>query len=183
MARFRQQIDTLTQQAQDGQLALCFFDESGFSPIPPLQSGWSLQGQTRCCCPDSHKQRVNVLGCLQKGVHLIWETVTHSVTREDVIAFFDRMASGLTKKTVVVLDNAGIHHGAPMRERQAEWERKGLSLLYLPPYSPELNAIEILWKQAKYFWRRFLTLSGMALHDEVDALMRGFGTDYTITFR
>jgi hypothetical protein len=46
-----------------------------------------------------------------------------------------------------------------------------------------LNAIEILWKQAKYFWRRFLTLSGMALHDEVDALMPGFGTDYTITFR
>jgi transposase len=183
VARFRQQINMLTQQARAGQLALCFFDESGFSPIPPLQSGWSLQGQTRSCCPDSHKQRVNVLGCLQKGLHLIWETVTHSVAREDVIAFFDRMASGLTKKTVVVLDNAGIHHGAPMREKQAEWERKGLYLLYLPPYSPELNAIEILWKQAKYYWRRFLTLSGMELHDEVDALMRGFGSDYTITFR
>jgi hypothetical protein len=45
-----------------------------------------------------------------------------------------------------------------------------------------LNAIEILWKQAKYFWRRFRTLSGAALHDEVDALMRGFGNDYTIAF-
>jgi hypothetical protein len=134
VARCRQQIATLTQQAQAGQLTFCFFDESGFSPIPPLQSGWSLRGQTRCCCPDSHKQRVNVLGCLQQGVHLIWETVTHSVAR-DVIAFFDRMAGGLTKKTVVVLDNAGIHHGAPMRERQAEWERKGLFLLYLPPYA------------------------------------------------
>jgi len=89
----------------------------------------------------------------------------------------------LTTKTVVVLDNAGIHHGAPMRERQAEWASKGLHLLYLPPYCPELNAIEILWKQAKYFWRRFLTLAGTALRDEVAALMRGFGTDYTIAFR
>ncbi len=25
-------------------------------------------------------------------------------------------------------------------------------LLFLPPYSPELNLIEILWKQAKYHW-------------------------------
>lgn len=183
MARFRQQVDTLTRQAQTGKLALCFFDESGFSPIPSLQSGWSLQGQTRCCCADAHKQRVNVLGGLQKGVRLIWETVTHSVAREDVIAFFDRMASGLTQKTVVVLDNAGIHHGEPMRQRQAQWQRQGRSLLYLPPYSPERNAIEIVWQQAKYFWRRFFTLSEKELHDEVDALMRGFGTDYTVTFR
>jgi hypothetical protein len=182
VARFRQQVDLLRQQAQAGKLALCYFDESGFSPIPPLQSGWSLRGQTRCCCPDAHKQRVNVLGCLHKGVRLIWEAVAHPVARKDVIAFFDRMANSLTQKTVVVLDNAGIHHGAPMRERQVEWERKGLYLLYLPPYCPELNAIEILWKQAKYFWRRFLTLSGTALQDEVDALMRGFGNDYTIAF-
>lgn len=180
MARFRQLIDTLTQQAQAGQLALRIFDESGFGPIPPLQSGWSLQGQTRCCRPDSHKLRVNVLGCLQKGgMHLILETVAHPVAREDVIAFFDRMANDLTQKTVVVLDNVGIHHGAPMREKPAEWECKGL---YLPPYSPELNAIKTLWRQANYFWRRFLTLSGRELHDEVDALMHGFGTDYTITF-
>ncbi|WP_196800768.1 transposase, partial [Xenorhabdus nematophila] len=27
-------------------------------------------------------------------------------------------------------------------------------LLYLPAYSPELNLIEIVWKQAKYDWRR-----------------------------
>ena len=183
MARFGQQLDTLRQQALAGTLALCFFDESGFSPIPPLQSGWSLRGQTRSCCPDSHKQRVNVLGCLQKEAGLTWEIVTRPVTREDVMAFFDRLAMQLTKPTFVVLDNAGMHHGAPRRERQAQWERQGLHLLYLPPYCPELNAIEILWKHAKYYWRRFLTLSGVALQDEVDALMQGFGSIYTIAFR
>ncbi|RZF23460.1 hypothetical protein EVC45_44425 [Paraburkholderia sp. UYCP14C] len=29
-------------------------------------------------------------------------------------------------------------------------------LFYLPPYSPELNLIEIVWKHAKYHWRRFV---------------------------
>ncbi|YAP79127.1 transposase [Xenorhabdus stockiae] len=27
----------------------------------------------------------------------------------------------------------------------------------LPAYNPELNLIEIIWKQAKYHWRRFIT--------------------------
>jgi len=171
------------RQAQAGQLTLYFFDESGFNPNPPLQSGWSLRGTTRSYCPVSHRERVNVLGCLQKGAGLVWETLTHTVQRTDVIAFFDRLAAQMTRNTIVVLDNAAIHRGAAMREKQAQWEKKGLLLWYLPPYSPELNAIEILWKHAKYFWRRFLALSGLELQHEVDALMRGFGSEHTITFQ
>lgn len=170
-------------KARAGELTLCFFDESGFSPNPPLQSGWSPRGQTREYCPVSHRQRVNVLGCLHKGVRLVWETLSHTVAREDVIGFFDRLVEQIAQKTVVVLDNAAIHRGEPMRNKQMEWAKKGLHLLYLPPYSPEFNAIEILWKQAKYFWRRFLALSGDALQQEVEALMQGFGTEYTIAFQ
>ena len=173
----------MRQKAESGELDLCFFDETGFSPNPPLQSGWSLRGQTREYGPVSHRQRVNVLGCLQKGVRLVWETLTHTVARHDVIAFFDRMAETIEKKTVVVLDNAAIHHGALMRNKQMEWEKKGLHLLYLPPYSPEFNAIEIVWKQAKYFWRRFVALPGDALQHEVESLMHGFGSKFTIAFQ
>jgi transposase len=42
-----------------------------------------------------------------------------------------------------------------------------LYLYYLPAYSPELNRIQILWKQAKYFWRRNISLKGTALLEEV----------------
>lgn len=183
MARFREQLAALTQQAQKGQLALYFFDESGFSPNPSIQSGWSLRGTTRSYCPVSHRERVNVLGCLQKGGALVWETIAHTVQRRDVIVFFDHLAQAIRGQTVVVLDNAQIHRGEPMRQKQREWEKKGLQLLYLPPYSPEFNAIEILWKNAKYFWRRFLTFTGDSLQQEVDSLMQSFGTEYTINFR
>ena len=59
---------------------------------------------------------------------------------------------------------------------------QGLFLHYLPPYSPELNRIEILWKQAKYFWCRFAGLKGNELVNEVESLMKGFGTAFTIDF-
>jgi transposase len=59
---------------------------------------------------------------------------------------------------------------------------QGLFLYYLPPYSPELNRIEILWKQAKYFWRRFIGPKGSELRSELKSLMKGFDTAFTIDF-
>ncbi|RJF69069.1 hypothetical protein D3875_22365 [Deinococcus cavernae] len=53
--------------------------------------------------------------------------------------------------TVVVLDNAPFHKGAKLREKQLEWERKGLFLRYLPPYAPFLNLIEEVWRRLKGF--------------------------------
>jgi transposase len=49
---------------------------------------------------------------------------------------------------VLVLDNAKYHHArslAPLLRRY----RNVLTLLYLPPYSPQLNTIERLWKLAR----------------------------------
>lgn len=48
--------------------------------------------------------------------------------------------------------------------------------------SPELNRIEILWKHAKYLWRRFAAVSGVDLLDEIQPLMKGVGSEFTIYF-
>lgn len=57
-----------------------------------------------------------------------------------------RRAKG--KRLVVVLDNAKYHHArmlAPLLKKH----RLALTLLYLPPYSPQLNSIERVWKLAR----------------------------------
>jgi transposase len=53
---------------------------------------------------------------------------------------------------VVVLDNASIHKSEAVTAKMENWERRGLMLYFLPPYSPELNLIEILWRKIKYEW-------------------------------
>ena len=173
----------MDQLARAGQCELLFFDESGFSPNPPLQSGWSLIGQTRSVEPLSHGERVNVLGALRHDGKLIWKTQQRPTVRDDVIGFFDELAAQAhAVPRIVVLDNASFHKGKPMEKRRRKWMAQGLFLYYLPPYSPELNRIEILWKQAKYFWRRFVSLKGGELLDEIESLMKGFGTAFTINF-
>jgi transposase len=58
-------------------------------------------------------------------------------------ALLRRRARG--KKMVVLLDNAAYHHACVL-ERWLRQCRDILELLFLPPYSPELNPIERVWK-------------------------------------
>ncbi|MFD9910529.1 transposase [Streptomyces sp. NPDC059063] len=49
----------------------------------------------------------------------------------------------------VVLDNASAHVAEAFKGRR-QLAKIGVELFYLPPYSPELNDIELVWRQAKY---------------------------------
>ena len=51
---------------------------------------------------------------------------------------------------VVVMDNASVHKNEDIRTLI---EATGAKLLYLPPYSPELNPIELAWNKIKQFLR------------------------------
>jgi transposase len=55
-------------------------------------------------------------------------------------------------------------------------------LFYLPPYSPELNLIELIWKHAKYHWRRFATWTKETIDAELGKLLAGYGSEFEIRF-
>ncbi|MDO9200584.1 MAG: transposase, partial [Hydrogenophaga sp.] len=131
------------------------------------------------------RKRVNVLGALNYAAGtLAFEVHEHSVCRQDVLNFLDKQArnSARDKLTVVVLDNASIHHHIDPNTLEEWMVRDRFILLFLPPYSPELNLIEILWKQAKYHWRSFATWAKQDLLQEVQALFGGFGTKFKLSY-
>jgi hypothetical protein len=178
-------IASLRKLALAGQCELLCFDEAGFSPTPPVQYGWSRIGQSRCVEPQAHQQRVNVLGALNQDGKLTWVAQQRPTIRDDVLAFFDRLSEQpLPVPCIGVIDNAALHKGEVMEGKRQQWANRGLYLYYLPPYShsPELNQIEILWKQAKYFWHRFVSLKGADLLNEVNSIVNRFGTEFTIRF-
>lgn len=51
---------------------------------------------------------------------------------------------------VVVEDNYSVHHSQAVKEGMPVLEAAGVRCFFLPPYSPELNEIEPLWRQVKY---------------------------------
>ena len=96
----------------------------------------------------SGRQRFNVLGAWNAMTHeLISVTNTTVVNTETMCQLLRKIAaSGLTGPIALVLDNARYQRNAVV---QALASQLGITLLYLPSYSPNLNLIERLWKFIK----------------------------------
>lgn len=100
-----------------------------------------------------------------------------------VVDCFNLFCQSITKKTVVILDNAPIQTADEFEEWIPEWKKQGLIIKYLPAYSPELNLIEILWRKIKYDWLPFSAYSSFQqLKDAVVDILGEFGSKYQISF-
>ncbi len=96
----------------------------------------------------SGRQRFNVLGAWNAVTReLISVTNTTVVNTETMCELLRKIAAlGLTGPITLVLDNARYQRNAVV---QALATQLGITLLYLPSYSPNLNLIERLWKFIK----------------------------------
>ena len=68
---------------------------------------------------------------------------TGVLTTDLFVLAVDEFAEQLAAPAVLVLGNASIHTALLMRECHAAWAAAGLTLLFLPPYSLEINKIEM----------------------------------------
>ncbi|HCL0977478.1 TPA: transposase [Salmonella enterica] len=56
------------------------------------------------------------------------------------------------------------------------------NLYFIPAYSPELNRIEMVWKQMKYYWRDFQVMTADKIEQWVERVSNQFGKEYMFTF-
>jgi len=96
----------------------------------------------------SGRQRFNVLGAWNAVTHqLIAVTNTTVVNTATMCELLGKIAAlGLTGPITLVLDNARYQRNAVV---QALASQLGITLVFLPSYSPNLNLIERLWKFIK----------------------------------
>lgn len=141
-----QELQPRLAAAQAGQRAVFFVDAAHFVLAPFLGFLWSW---TRLFLPaPSGRQRFNVLGALNAVTHdLVLVTNETYLTALEVAQLLTRLAAQeLTVPVTVVLDNARYQRCAFVQSVAAQL---GIELLFLPPYSPNLNLIERLWKFVK----------------------------------
>jgi transposase len=122
----------------------------------------------------SGRQRFNVLGAWNAVTReLIAVTNTTVVNTETMCELLRRIAAaGLTGPITLVLDNARYQRNAAVQHLAKEL---GLTLLFLPSYSPNLNLIERLWKFIKrrsLYGRYYSTFAEFraAIEDVLDGL-------------
>lgn len=126
---------------------MVFMDEVGFSLKTSVTRTWAKAGQTPLVkTPGSWDKLSTIGGITSTGQFLQW-THDGAIKAPQVAAFFQHVLAHVQGEVIVVLENAGIHKAKPVRAFVDEQER--LSLVFLPPYAPELNPIEWVWAFVK----------------------------------
>jgi transposase len=96
-------------------------------------------------------------------------TIEAATDREIFLAYLDEvLCPKLRLGDVVVMDNLSSHKVKGVRERI---ETAGAQLLYLPPYSPDLNPIEKAWAKLKQLLRTAKARTKDALDQAIAQLL------------
>ena len=147
-----------------------YLDETGMDERDRYDYGWSPRGTAIVeRKPGSRRGRIRAIGAygVKEGLFAPM-TFAGSCNRGVVERWLEEMLlPQLSPGKVLVLDNASFHKGGRIRDLV---EEAGCELLYLPPYSPDLNPIEQCWGWVKARVRRsrehFETL-----HDALDSVL------------
>lgn len=175
-------LGELEELSKSGLIDLYYGDESRVSLDPCVPYGWQFAGE-EVFMPSAKGAGLNCFALLTRGSDLVFETTRQRITSQFIIEQFERLSFSIRKMTVVVLDNAGVHTSRQVQARRPFWERRGLYIFYLPPYSPHLNLAERLWRKLKYEWLQpadYTTTDG--LFYRVRQALAAVGTSLKIRF-
>jgi len=180
--RKQQQIESLKELEDSGYIDLYFGDESHFGLTPNVPYAWQTK-HNPILLPAAKGKFLNVVGLMNRKNDLFFEMNETTFNTNKIICFLDRFAAQIVKKTVVVLDNSPIHRSNKFKAKIKQWEEDDLLIYFLPPYSPELNLIEILWCRIKYNWLSFdAYLCFQNLKERLENVLQNISLKYDIIF-
>jgi transposase len=164
------------------QFDLWYFDEAGVTLTPCVPYAWQKVGQTLELA-SSHSPRQNSLGFFNLRQEFHSFAFEGSIDTQTVIHCFNLFRQRLERPAVVGVDNAPIHTSEDFVEQKLLWQVQDLSVKFIPPYWPELNLIEILWRKIKYEWLPLNAYQSFGtMPRALFEVRRGIGLKYRITF-
>lgn len=119
--------------------------------------------------PAGNWKILTILGAMSMRGMIATMTIEESTDTDIFLAYLDHvLCPKLQPGEVVVMDNLSAHKVAGVREKI---EAMGAQLLYLPPYSPDLNPIEKAWSKLKQLLRSAKARTAEALDQALTELL------------
>jgi transposase len=131
---------------------LIFLDESGVTTsMTRLYARGAGGKRIQEATPGGHWKIMTILGAMSLSGLVATMTIEEPTDTDIFLAYVEHLLYPVLKAgDVVVMDNLSSHKAPAVRE----WiEKAGAEVLYLPPYSPDLNPIEKAWAKLKQLLR------------------------------
>ena len=149
---------------------MIFLDESGVTT--QMTRGYArASGGRRVheATPGGHWKILTILSALSLGGLLATMTIEQATHGDIFLAYIEQvLGPKLRPGDVVVMDNLSAHKVAGVEELI---QAAGAELLYLPPYSPDLNPIEKAWAKLKQLLRTAKARTAEALDQAIAELL------------
>ena len=156
----------LKAQAEAGDIVLLFGDESEALTHPYLAHVWAKKGADLRIPAPGQSAKVAMLGVLDWARRDLIVRTSRTKRSSDFLALLEEVdrrygpkLGPMLKPIVLVLDNGPIHTSKASRAALAE-RAHWLTVEWLPKYAPELNDIEVLWRDLKRHHLAHQTFTG-----------------------
>ena len=150
-----------------------FLDETSAATNMIRRYGWGPRRERLVdAAPHGHWRTTTFVAGLRSTGIIAPLVLGGPITGESFCAYVEQfLTPALAKGDVVVMDNLAAHKVAGVREAVAA---VGASILYLPPYSPDLNPIEQVFAKLKALLRKAAARTRDALWTSIGQLLDGF---------
>ena len=144
-----------------------FIDECGINLGMTRLYGWGEKSErVDDYVPDVRFERSSIIAALNiKGV-VAPLTYKGTMNGEFFGGYVEQcLAPALEKGDIVLIDNLSAHKVSGMLRPLYD---KGIIVLFLPPYSPDLNPVEMMWSKLKALLRKLKARS----YDEIQTALQ-----------
>lgn len=147
---------------------LVFIDESGVQNNMTRLYGRILGGERlRDSAPGAHWNTTTMISSIRYDGSITAMTMDGATDTLSFEVYISKiLCPSLGKDDIVIMDNLSSHKASGIRKII---EDTGASLLYLPPYSPDFNPIEMMWSKIKTYLRKTKARSSKALDEAISA--------------
>ena len=152
---------------------LVFIDETGASTKMARLYGWGPKSERVVSdVPHGHWQMTTFVGALRTSGMTAPMVIDGAMNGDLFLAYVQQqLVPTLHRGDIVVMDNLSSHKKPGVKEAI---EQAGATLAYLPPYSPDLNPIELAFSKLKTLLRKFGERTRESLWNRIGQLVNQF---------
>ncbi|MDR0678466.1 MAG: IS630 family transposase [Holosporaceae bacterium] len=147
--RFTKEYKELVKNTPENEPIL-FMDAVHPTMNTKASCGWIRTGTEKLIKTSGSRTRLNIIGTINLKSMEVKVMRFQTINSDSIIEYFDFLKGKYPGKIYIILDQSGYHTSEKTLKAAKE---RDIVLHFLPPYSPNLNPIERLWKVMKEYVR------------------------------
>jgi transposase len=144
----RQTYPTIRAEAAAAGATIFFADEAGVRTDHHGGRTWAPVGRTPVVIATGERKSVNMISAVSPGGEIHFDVFEGGMNAARFIEFCTKLVHDCPTPVFLIVDGSSVHTAKLVKEYVLSTEGR-LTLFFLPPYSPELNPDEWVWKNIK----------------------------------